>query len=121
MKLFFRPLLVLSLSAAAFAADPLAGKWSVHSNIAGSESDQSCTWTQKDADLSGTCTSDRGTVNISGKVDGTKVTWSYKSEYNGTPLTVNYEGTLGAETKITGTVTVPEFSADGNFTATQTK
>ncbi len=121
MKLASVSLLVISLSAIAFAADPLAGKWSVHSSIAGNESDQSCTWSQKDSDLSGTCTSDRGNVTISGKVDGKKVTWSYKSEYNGTPLTVSYEGTLDSETKISGTVTVPEFSADGNFTATQTK
>ena len=117
------PLLLLSaaLSSLAFADDSLAGKWQVQSNIAGNENSQTCTWTQKDADLSGTCTSEKGTVNITGTIDGKTVKWSYKSDYNGSPLTVNYEGKLESETKITGTVTVPEFSADGDFTATQVK
>jgi hypothetical protein len=34
---------------------------------------------------------------------------------------VNYEGKLESETKITGTVNVPEFSVDGDFTAIQSK
>jgi hypothetical protein len=117
--------LILLLSAAALtvAGDnaSLNGKWQVHSSIAGNDNNQTCTFTQKDKDVTGTCTSDKGTVNITGKVDGKKVTWSYKSDYNGSPLTVNYEGTLNSENKITGTTSVPEFSVDGDFTATQSK
>ena len=117
--------LILLVSAAALAAaadnTSLSGKWQVHSSIAGNDNDQDCTFTQQDSDLNGSCTSDKGTVKIAGKVDGKKVTWSYKSEYNGTPLTVNFEGTLGSDNKIAGTVTVPEFSVDGDFTATQPK
>ena len=99
----------------------LTGKWQVHNSIAGNESDQACTFTQKETDLTGSCTSDKGTVEISGKVDGKKVSWSYKSEYEGTPLTVKYEGTVESATKLSGSVSVPEFSADGEFTATQSK
>jgi hypothetical protein len=100
--------------------DSLSGKWQVHGSIAGNESDQSCTFTQKDEDLTGSCSSDRGTVEITGKVNGKKVSWSYKSEYEGTPLTVKYEGVLNSA-KITGTMSVPEFSVEGEFTATQSK
>jgi hypothetical protein len=116
-------LLFISAVALAAAADnaSVAGKWHVHTSIAGNDSDSDCTFVQKDADLTGTCTSDQGSVNITGKVDGKKVTWSFKSEYNGSPLTVNHDGTLTADNKITGTATVPEFSVDGDFTATQAK
>ena len=115
------PLLLFGV-ALAFAADAtsLTGKWHVHNSISGNESDQICTFTQKDADISGSCTSERGTVEITGKVDGNKITWSYKSEYEGTPLTVNYQGVMDAA-KISGSVSVPEFSADGDFTATPEK
>jgi hypothetical protein len=116
---------ILLASAATFASaddnPSLSGKWQVHNSIAGNESDQACTFTQKDTDLTGSCTSEKGSVNVSGKINGKKVTWSYKSEYEGTPLTVNYEGALDSPTKITGSVNVPEFSADGDFTATQSK
>ncbi|MGA8598536.1 MAG: hypothetical protein WB676_27780 [Bryobacteraceae bacterium] len=121
MKISFLALLLMGLAALPSFADPLAGKWQIHSNIAGNESDLTCDLTQKDADLSGTCKSEQQTVTITGKVDGKKVTWSYKSEYNGSPLTVNYEGKLESDTKIVGTVTVPEFSVDGDFTATLSK
>jgi hypothetical protein len=106
-----------------FAADgpSLTGKWRVHNSISGNESDQICTFTQKDAGISGNCTSERGTVEITGKLDGNKITWSYKSEYEGTPLTVNYQGVMDAAAKISGSVSVPEFSADGDFTATPEK
>jgi hypothetical protein len=107
---------------AALAADgpSVTGKWHVHNSISGNESDQTCTFTQKDAGITGSCTSERGTVEVTGKVDGNKITWSYKSEYEGTPLTVHYEGTIDAA-KISGSVNVPEFSAGGDFTATPEK
>jgi hypothetical protein len=116
-------LLLISAAALATAADnaTLSGKWQVHNDVGGNESDQTCTFTQKDNDLTGTCTSDTGPVTITGKVDGKKVTWAYKSEYNGTPLTVNYEGTVSSDNKIAGSINVPEFSADGDFTATPAK
>ena len=118
-KLFF----VAGLTLLALSADnsPVAGKWQVHSSIAGNDSDSTCTFTQNGAQLTGTCTSHAGTVNITGKVDGKKVAWSYKSDHQGTKLTVRYEGTLNADNKITGTATVPEFSVDGDFTAAQAK
>lgn len=117
MKLRLLPLLFAAVSAVAFAPATLTGKWQVHNSVEGNESDQTCTFTQTDADLSGSCTSDNGTVTVTGKVDGEKITWSYKSEYEGTPLTVEYEGKLAADSTISGSVNVPEFSAEGDFTA----
>lgn len=116
-------LLLISTAALLAAGDSssLSGKWQVHTSIGGTDYDSTCTFTQKESDLGGTCVSDQGTVNITGKINGKKVTWSYKSEYQGTPLTVSHDGTLGSDNKITGTVSVPEFSVDGDFTATQSK
>ena len=110
-----------ALSAAAADNTSVAGKWHVHDSIAGNDSDSDCTFVQKDADLTGTCTTEKETVTITGKVDGKKVTWSYKSDFNGSPLTVNHEGALSANNKITGTASVPEYSVEGQFTATQAK
>ena len=114
------PVLFLAAISLFAADDSLSGNWQVRQNIAGNESEQACTFTQTGPELSGSCESTRGKVQITGKVQEKKITWSYKSEYNGTPLTVNYTGTLESG-KISGTVTVPEFSADGDFTATQSK
>ena len=122
----FRTLLFSILAASAslttvYADEvPLTGKWTVHTSVAGNESDQSCDFTQKDRDLTGKCVSDRGTVEIAGKVDAKKVTWFYKSEYNGSPLTVSYTGTLDAN-RITGSVNVEEYGVGGEFSAVPAK
>ncbi len=119
-----RALSLVILLAAAIAVLPvsaadgaMSGKWNVHQSIAGNDSDQTCTFTQNGSELSGTCESAQGKLTITGKVEDTKVTWSFKTEYNGQPLTVVYAGKLEAK-KLAGTVTVPEFSVDGDFSAT---
>jgi hypothetical protein len=116
-----KALFLFALAVCATAADPvLNGSWQVHQNISGNERDLVCKFSQSGGDLSGSCDFGSGAVPISGKVEDKKVSWSYKSEYNGSPLHVQYSGTLESD-KITGTVTVPEYSADGPFTATPAK
>ena len=119
-RLFFASLFAF---AAVLSADdaPLTGKWQVHTSIADHENEQVCSFKQTGNDLSGTCSSDHGALKVTGKVEDKNVSWMYKSEYEGTPLTVNFDGTLNADNKIAGTVTVPEFSVDGDFTATPDK
>lgn len=123
MRFLLLPLLLASMTLLGAADDKvsLSGKWQVHVSIAGNESDQNCTLTQEGTELSGTCVSEQATVKISGKVEDQKVTWSYKSEYNGSPLTVQYSGSFDGSAKITGSVLVPEYSAEGDFTATLSK
>jgi hypothetical protein len=123
MKSLLLTLAVASAAAVAVAADApsVSGQWKLHQSIADNESDQTCTFTQKDQDLTGSCQSDNGSGNLTGKVDGKKITWVYKSEYNGGPITLTYQGTLGAGDKIAGTVNVAEYSVDGDFTATRSK
>lgn len=121
MKAFNQFVLSVCLAVLPMAAadQSITGKWQVHQSIAGNDSDQTCTFTQSGSDFTGTCESDQGKVQLTGTIQDKKVSWSYKSEYNGTPLTVKYEGTFEAG-KISGTVSVPEFSVDGDFTAKQT-
>lgn len=114
-------LLVGSVAVAqAPAASSMNGKWKVHSAVAGNETDQECTFTQKDSEFTGSCTDEKGNNKITGKVDGSKVTWSYASDYNGTPLTVKFNGKL-VDGKVTGETTVDPFGISGDFTATVVK
>jgi hypothetical protein len=124
MKSVILAFVLLSSSVASLAADNAAvgGKWNVHSSVAGNDSDVVCTFTQKDADLTGTCKTDDGEKKAIGKVEGTKISFSYNSDYNGTPLTVKYSGTFdSAANKIAGSVSVDPFGVDGDFTATPAK
>jgi hypothetical protein len=123
MKTLLLSFLLASVPALTHAADApsLSGTWQIHNNIAGNESDRACTFVQNGDNLTGTCPSDRGEVKLTGEVKGKKVTWSYRSEYEGSPITVKYDGSLQSDTKITGTVNVAEYGADGDFTATLSK
>ena len=124
MKLPLTAFLLVASAALASAADDssLTGKWQIQRSAAGNESQQDCTFTQKNSDLTGTCDSaDRPTVQISGKVDGKAVTWTYKGESPGGPVTVVYTGTVESANKVTGKVTAVEFSIEGDFTATRAK
>ncbi len=104
---------------AAVAGPPalVGGKWKVQGSIAGNEVNSECTFTQTDAALAGSCVRTEGPVKIIGKVNGKNVTWQYDIDYNGSPLTLKYDGAFDSE-KITGTITVVQMGAGGNFTAT---
>ena len=122
MRLLIFSILLASATALPAENSTLNGKWKVHTDIGGTQNDIVCTFTQKDDDLTGNCTSDDGDKPLTGKVDGKVITWAYKSEYEGTPLTVNYKGTLdAAAAKLSGTVNVPEFQADGDFSGVPAK
>jgi hypothetical protein len=111
-------ILLASTPAAAKPAD-LSGSWKVRNDIAGNVSEMTCTFTQKEADLTGGCVTEQATVEITGKVEEGAVNWVFRSTYNGGPITLTYKGTVGSDGGITGNVTVEEFSVTGDFTATQ--
>jgi hypothetical protein len=111
-----------ALNVSAADTPSFSGQWKIHSSIAGTESDSACTLTQKDNELTGTCTTDQSGQKATGKVDGLKAEWSYPSEYNGTALIIKYTGTLDpAASKISGSVNVSPFDVDGDFSATLDK
>jgi hypothetical protein len=114
-------LLLFASSAFAAGTPSLTGQWSIHNNIAGSESDQECKFTLKDQQLSGTCISDGKEAPVTGSVDGKKVTWKYSSDYNGSPLTLVYTASLDDPDKISGSVEVQPYGVTGGFTAVRSK
>jgi hypothetical protein len=116
-------LALIALSTIALQAQPasVGGAWTVRADISGNQSESNCTFTQKDADLTGTCNSDRGSVMITGKVDGKTVNWQFDTQYEGQTLTVYYSGTSQSAEKITGSVNVQPMNVSGEFTATKTK
>lgn len=119
MKIAALGLLLLGAAALSQAADapPATGTWNVHSSIAGNENDAVCKLVQKDAAITGTCSGAEGSHDATGKVDQDNVTWSYGANYNGGAITIVYEGKFQAAGKISGTVSVPEFGASGEFSA----
>jgi hypothetical protein len=122
MKTFVLAVLaILAAATASFAEDAVGGKWQIHQSIVGNESDLACTFTQNGEEVAGTCASTAGELKLTGKISQNKISWIIKSEYNGTPLTMKYSGTLASATKMTGTVSVDPYGAEGEFTATQAK
>jgi hypothetical protein len=120
-QLLLVSLVTVSALSAQTSSVSVGGAWRVVAAIAGTHSEQSCSFTQKDADLTGTCQSERGSVTITGKVDGRTVTWQFETEYEGQKLTVVYAGTLDAAEKIAGGVDVRPMDVSGEFTATRSK
>ncbi len=115
--------LMFAVAAIAPAADTatVAGKWTLHTSIAGYENDLDCTFTQTGSEMGGTCKGEQGTVDIKGKVDEKKIAFQHKGEYNGEELTIVYNGSFESGSKFGGTVTVEPMAVDGEFTATQAK
>lgn len=99
----------------------VTGNWAVTATVAGNESSQTCAFTQKDSELTGTCKGERGEVTIAGKVDGKNVTWKFQIEYEGQILTPVYAGTLESTDKISGSVDVQGMGVSGEFVATRAK
>lgn len=123
MKFLFLWFLIVFAAVAVPAADApsIAGNWQVHITVGGYDNTVTCTFVQDAQTLSGKCGTDSGPADVTGKVTATDITWTYKTNYQGTPVTAVYDGTLGSDQKISGTINVPELTADGTFTATQSK
>lgn len=110
------------LAMSSFAAsDTFSGRWSIKTNIAGHDSEATCSFTEKQSELSGSCETEQGHLEITGKVDGKKISWHHASEYNGTPLTVLYSGTADSDSQLTGTIDVRPIGATGTFTGNKMK
>jgi hypothetical protein len=124
MKALLPLILLASTAATSLAADTttLNGKWKIHINVQGNENDVTCDFTQKDTDLSGSCTTDKGEKPLTGKVDGKTIKFQYDAEYEGTPYTAKYTGAFDSTgTKLAGTIVIDAFGADGDFTGAPAK
>ncbi len=106
----------------ATAADTkLTGEWQIQRNAGGRESTQTCTFTQTEGDLGGTCSGPSGPVKLTGKINGKKVTWTFQTDSEGGAVTVIYNGAVDSENTMSGSITAVEFSVEGEFKATRSK
>jgi hypothetical protein len=81
-------ILIASLQAAN-AAD-VSGSWHVTGSISDNPVDTTCTLTQKDNALTGSCVRKDGkTADAIGSVKDDTIAWHYNAEYNGDPITIN--------------------------------
>ena len=121
MKKLLVPTVLLFCSTAFAAAPNVAGKWTIHTSIAGNESDQQCTLTVADKAISGSCTADDKTSPLKGTIDGDKVMFYTESDSNGTNLKLTYKVTASKADQFSGTVDVAPYGVSGDFTATPLK
>jgi len=123
MKQLLIPSLLLCVTTPMFAlgAAGLTGSYNLHSNIAGTDTDQTCSLSQTNNQVAGSCKSDTGEVPITGTVDGNKVILKVKAEYNGEPLTVTYTGTLDDSGNVQGDADVEPMGVTGDFKLTPAK
>ncbi len=114
--------LLFSGSALLAADNPFTGTWKLNVSVAGNDSQATCTFTQKDVALTGTCKGDDGNAReVTGKIDEKKVTFQYKIEYNGEPLTLVYTGAMNTDDSLAGAVDVQPMGISGDFTAKRDK
>jgi len=99
----------------AFGAAGLTGSYNLHSSIGGTDSDSTCSLSQTENKLTGSCKSDTGELKLAGTVDGKKVIIKVNSEYNGEPLTVTYTGTLDDSGNVQGDADVEPMGVTGEF------
>jgi len=99
----------------ALGAVGLTGSYKLHSSIAGTDTEETCSFSQTDNQLTGSCKSDTGEIKLAGTVDGKKVTFKINSEYNGEPLTVTYTGTIDDSGVGQGDADVEPMGVTGEF------
>ncbi len=88
----------------AFAAD-FSGDWNISATIGGNPTAIQCTLVQKGDALSGTCKPGQFDPSpIVGAVAGASAKWGYDVVFNGKQNHVEYEGALGADGKLSGTL-----------------
>jgi hypothetical protein len=117
-SILFAAILIASFQTAN-AAD-VSGSWHVTGSISDNPIDTTCTLTQKDTALTGTCVRKDGkTVDATGSVKDDTIAWHYNSEYNGDPITITYTGKLAKDGTLAGTIVVDPYNAQGDFTATK--
>jgi hypothetical protein len=107
----------LLLADTAFAAD-ISGTWSISATIGGNPAAIECTLVQKGDALTGTCKPAQFEPSaVTGTVAGSGAKWGYDVVFNGNQNHVEYEATLGADGKLSGTLRLGPMPVP--FTATR--
>jgi hypothetical protein len=104
MKLAPFALIAALTSARALAAD-FSGTWNISSKVGENPVSIVCTLAQKGDVLTGTCKPAQFEPSeTKGAVSGSSAKWGYDVVFNGNQNHVEYEATMGADGKLTGTL-----------------
>ena len=111
----------LLVAAPALAAAPsngdVTGTWTISGDVSGVSITETCTLTQQDTVLTGSCDTNTGKYDTKGKIDGATATFTHGGKYDGNDLVMVYTGKLGSDGTITGTIDVAPYNVTGSFTA----
>jgi len=104
MKLAPLAIMAAVSSAPALAAD-FSGTWNISSKVGDNPVAIVCTLAQKGDALTGTCKPAQFDASeTKGTVSGSSAKWGYDVVFNGNQNHVEYEATLGADGKLSGTL-----------------
>jgi hypothetical protein len=112
----------LLLPVAAQTAPSVAGTWALAYDVAQLSIKMTCTVTQADSKLAGTCTGDDKVAHdLTGEVNGQAVTFKFNKTFSGTQITDSFTAPQGMGTTGTmkGTMSVAPLDVSGTFTATK--
>jgi len=104
---------------AAPVAPVATGSWTITGDVQGYPITETCTLTQTDAKIAGTCTNGEKTQPTTGTVADKTITFSHPGEYEGQPLTLTFAGQLDDSGKLSGTIDVQPLNFQGVFNATK--
>jgi hypothetical protein len=123
MKLTLSALVLVCASVSSHAADSptFSGKYKITLPIPGHDKPFFCIFTQDKQTLGGNCNTEVGNANLTGKFDGRNVSWTYTVQSAGRQTTVNYNGTLDASGKVSGSMRTPRIPVGVPFTAVPSK
>ena len=121
MKNLWLALALFATLPAMAAAPPdtdISGTWNLEGDVQGVTVNETCTVTQQDVVLTGSCDTSTGKYDLKGKLDGKTVTFSHGGNYQGSALTLTYTGKLAADNgSMTGTIDVEPFNVTGSFSS----
>ena len=111
-------LLLISISNL-FVPPTIPGSWTIAGDVQGYPIDESCTFTQADDKISGSCLMGGKAFPTTVTVTGEKVVFVHAGEYDGQALTLTFTGKYNDKGELSGTINVAPMGYDGTFTATK--
>lgn len=106
----------------ALAQADVSGTWSLSVTTDNGVTTPSLTLEQNGNALTGHYSSDTlGEQDVSGTVDGNAVTIRFSASLQGQSIPVLYQGTLGDDGRLTGTIDIADGMLSGTFSATRSR
>jgi hypothetical protein len=96
----------------------VSGTWKIDGEVQGTPVKMTCVLSQAEHRLTGTCTGagdDTTPRTLAGMIMEGGPGWRFDSQYQGQPITVTMRASLTSDRKMSGTIAVSPFNAEGTF------